>query len=79
MQLPYVTERDESLPHQVVFIVLNNTVYVSCNCRVEHRGPGNAKTYDPMGQSNDLNRSRRLYNDPANHRKPFGKGDAAKW
>lgn len=79
MQLPYVTERDESLPHQVVFIVLNNTVYVSCNCRVEHHDPGNTKTYDPMGQSNDLDRSRRLYNNPANHRKPFGEGDAAKW
>lgn len=79
MQLPYVTERDESLPHQVVFLVLNYTVHVSCNCRLEYHGPGKAKTYAPMGQSHNLDKSRRLYNDPANHRKPFREWDAAKW
>lgn len=74
MQLPYMTERDESLPHQVVFIVHESRVQVSCNCRKV----GN--THQIMGMADgDLDRARTLYNNPVNHRGTFGEGDAAKW
>lgn len=74
MQLPYTTERDENLPHQVVFFVHDSRVQVSCNCRKS----GN--THQAMGTADgDIDKARSLYNDPANHRTEFGEEDTAKW
>lgn len=74
MQLPYVTERDETLPHQVVFFVYESKVQVSCNCRKS----GNS--YQIMGTADgDLETARALYNNPVNHRGTFGEEDTAKW
>lgn len=34
---------------------------------------------DPIGPSKNIQESRRLYNDPANHWAPFTDADKAKW
>lgn len=76
MKPPYITPADPTLPHQVVFFVesKHSRVHVSCNCLTNERGG-----HDSMGESHDIERARRLYNNPTLHRKPFGKEDEAKW
>lgn len=81
MRLSHVTLRDPTLPHQVVFSVGSSStagVHISCNCRAVVNHQGNV-TYDTIGPTKDLDESRRLYNDPVNHRKPFSKEDEALW
>lgn len=80
MRLRYQTPRDPTLTHQVVLCIQHGTasVVVSCNCRGVHHS-NKEVTYVPMGKVKDLDESRRLYNDPANHNKPFTKEDEAKW
>lgn len=70
------TLADPSLPHQVVFFLPKKSqqVEVSCNCLRERKGG-----YQSMGVSSDLETARALYNDPNNHKKPFGSEDICKW
>lgn len=71
----HATLRDPELPHQVVLQAPQGRVVASCNCRLE--GAGN---YAAMGPAPDLAAARRLYNDPANHDKPFDpERDGARW
>ncbi len=80
-QLPYRTDRDETLLHQVEFTYKNMPaeVHVSCNCR-RVRTSGGHVTFESMGQSSNIEQSRELYNDPDNHRQPFDpEVDGAKW
>lgn len=79
MKLPYQTLRDSSLPHQVVFFTPGGTsrVLVSCNCRSAFNKKGHY--YDPIGPVMTLEESRKLYNNPANHHKPFTEEDKATW
>lgn len=88
MRPSHYTERDPSLPHQVVFTKpsgFGGHPFVSCNCRgkrlVGPRGVPDTGpiAYDPIGVAPDLERARMLYNNPANHRKPFTDKDFAKW
>ena len=78
LEPPYVTPRDESLDHQVIFVVLGKKsakrIHVSCNCLKNSRGG-----HDSMGQTCELTQSRKIYNNPDNHRKPFTQEDEAKW
>jgi hypothetical protein len=71
-----MTETDPTLPHQVVFFVPSgeSRVHVSCNCRRNSQGG-----YGSMGVSHTIAVSRKLYNDPENHDKPFGEEDRSKW
>jgi hypothetical protein len=77
----HVTLRDPALPHQVILQhpAGGGPVVVSCNClrkRLRRGGVG----YTPIGEGPDLVAARALYNDPANHRKPFDpEADGAKW
>lgn len=82
MRPHHVTLRDPELPHQVVFLTPGGSHYpaVSCNCMRAWHGPGRTVTHDPMGPGPDLAAARALYNNPANHRKPFDPAiDGAKW
>lgn len=80
MRLDHVTLQDDSLTHQVRFFTDHSRVFVSCNCRKKPpKGPGGTISYGKMGESTNLDLSRRLYNDPANHNAPFTKEDEAKW
>lgn len=67
---------DRSLTHQVVFLKerIGQQVYVTCNCLMNL--PASRRR---MGYSTDLDAARTLYDNPANHAKPFGPGDRAKW
>lgn len=54
-----VTERDESLPHQISlrFVSgMNSRTHVFCNCRIE-----------PLGQMDNTGNPWVIYNNPANH------------
>lgn len=79
LSLPYQTERDPSLDHQVVFLETNNNTFVSCNCLLETRGPHKVQAHAPIGESHDIEKARFLYNNPDNHRKSFFPKDQAKW
>ena len=81
MRLKYMTLRDPDLPHQVVFFTPSGktAIMVSCNCLVENRPQNNMPFYEAMGPTENLDQSRELYNNPDNHRKPFGDCDKAKW
>lgn len=80
MQLSHVTLRDPDLPHQVVLYNEsgNGHTNVSCNCRAIHLANGEVH-YDSMGRTLNIEMSRVLYNDPANHRISFTEEDKAKW
>lgn len=71
---PYTTDRDPSLPHQVVFTVTAGVAYVSCNCRRTATGK-----YDPIGTCHTIKRAHELYDNPENHFKEFSKEDEGKW
>ena len=74
MELPYTTDRDPSLTHQVVFFATRASVHVSCNCR------RTTFAHDSIGKvDGDISLARKLYNDPANHRVSFNEEDTAKW
>lgn len=83
MQPDHFTPVDPDAVHQVHFTHVSGSslIGVSCNCR---RKPGanfkaNVGTF-LMGESRDLEGSRELYNNPANHFAPFDpEKDAAKW
>lgn len=79
LQLSHATLRDESLPHQVVIFCNTGTIHVSCNCRKTGAGYNDLQHYESMGVTESIEESRRLYNDPANHRVPFSEEDVAKW
>lgn len=74
------TLQDDSLRHQVRFILTNNshTVQISCNCRKYHTSQG-VLAYKPIAPTSSIEESRRLYNDPVNHWIPFTDEDKAKW
>lgn len=79
LHLNHVTPADPDLPHQVYFGIKDGKNHVTCNCRrVRNHVRGN---WHPnwIGQTNDLNHARELYNTPENHVLPFGEGDMAKW
>lgn len=78
MQLSHVTEADPTLNHQVVFVMVASTVWISCNCRatVNHNA---TSTHDPIAPSHNLDESRRIYNDPSNHWESFTDEDRSKW
>lgn len=83
MKPKYYTPIDSEAVHQVIFTHQNGSrnIGISCNCR---RKPGanfkaNIGCYI-MGESSNLEESRELYNNPANHFAPFDpEKDAAKW
>lgn len=81
LQLPYQTPLDDTLVHQVRFSSSHNVVQISCVCRNRTgRHEKHGKLYaDPIGPTKDIEESRRLYNDPANHWAPFADEDKAKW
>lgn len=79
MELPYMTEVDPTLPHQVVFFTKKETVHVSCNCLLDHSDVNGIKVNKSMGRSANLKTARVLYNNPKNHNKPFTQEDEAKW
>lgn len=70
------TQRDPTLTHQVVIVVAKGSfhIHVSCNCleTVRHG-------HESMGVTTSLEESRRLYNNPANHRVEFTPNDYARW
>lgn len=79
---PYTTDRDPTLEHQVVIQSHppGHHIKVSCNCRLKYNtGKGGVVGYDPIGTVEDAEDTKRLYNDPANHWKPFSKEDELKW
>lgn len=65
-------DRDLTLDHQPILQVQGhrNPITVSCNCLLEIHIT--KAIYVPMGEVRDRYDTQRLYNDPANHRKPFG-------
>lgn len=70
--------RDPNLPHQPVLSETTGRVTISCNCRAKKhllRQGGEVMSYEPMGMTTDRYDTQALYNDPANHRKPFGAED----
>lgn len=82
LHLDHFTLRDESLEHQVVIFSEpgNGHIHVSCNCLAKRGTAGPwSQGHQSMGVVRNLEDSRALYNDPANHRKPFGPEDVAKW
>lgn len=80
MRLDHTTERDASLPHQVVIYGLagGHEIVVSCNCLAK-TWPNMATTYEPMGIVTNLEESRALYNNPVMHRISFNREDVARW
>lgn len=74
---PYITLANPDLPHQAVFLVVASKVHISCNCL--RRRHGTYVSQDPIAEAPSLEISRKLYNDPTNHRIPFSKEDEAKW
>jgi hypothetical protein len=79
-QLPYVTLRDETLPHQVVFLIMNCTTMVSCNCLAIKNINKDLTSHDPIGPAPTTADARELYDNPNNHRGPkFTDLDRAKW
>lgn len=81
LSLPFQTSADPTLLHQVIFTTRNHVVNISCNCRMttgthEKAGKLFAK---PIGPTRNMEESRRLYNNPANHWAPFTDEDKAKW
>lgn len=78
LELKRQTVRDETLTHQVVLFTLGSVVQISCNCRLVRHKTG-SYGYDSMGPTANIEESRRLYNDPANHWNEFTGEDEAKW
>ena len=81
LHLDHMTERDDTLTHQVKLSLVKQRVTVSCNCRAtqgKHSKAGKI-FYEPMGFSDSIDESRRLYNNPANHNAEFTQEDEAKW
>lgn len=72
------TLQDDSLEHQVRFLMTHNQIQLSCNCRHYNTTQGNL-AYEPIGPTSTIEESRRLYNDPVNHWAPFSDVDKAKW
>lgn len=73
LRLRHQTLVDPALLHQVMFLASasSHRVLVSCNCLGGRR---------VMGTSADLDEARALYNDPANHARPFAViTDRARW
>lgn len=83
MKPSHMTLVDPLTVHQVRFIASAGGILVSCNCRVRAPESNNStdgsRSHDPIGLSRNLDESRRLYNDPANHWAPFTEKDKAKW
>lgn len=80
MQLSHVTLADDSLTHQVRFTTYHGGLYVSCNCRRTIVNETFQKLHtEAIGRYRDLDEARKLYNDPANHWKPFSKEDESRW
>lgn len=84
LRLRYQTLRDTSLVHQVQFQTIKGgsggDITVTCNCRVTRIGTRGPNDHPPMGIVRNLDESRALYNDPANHFKPFDPiKDGARW
>lgn len=80
MQLSHMTPQDDSLTHQVRFMVKKRSseIHMSCNCKQRAHPTGVA--YDSMGRvDGNIELARKIYNDPANHNKPFTEEDIAKW
>lgn len=75
--LVHLAHRDPLLVHQVVLIERNHKIYVSCNCREKLNYT--TYSYDPIAETNSIEESRKLYNDPANHWVKFTQEDEAKW
>lgn len=81
MRLKKQTLRDETLEHQVILFTNHDckwgAVMVSCNClKVPNEGKAGATPYMPMDVSNNLDDTKRIYNTPENHYKPF---DVEEW
>lgn len=81
MQPDHFTEADPTKLHQVRFSSSHGRITVSCNCRMTTGGHEKAGklTASPMGRCRNLEESRELYNNPANHWAPFTDEDKAKW
>ena len=80
MQPQYFTAIDDTLRHQVRFLIHNSDVHISCVCRkVKSNRSAGPYSFASMGQTSDIEDSRRLYNDPSNHKDPFNEEDEAKW
>lgn len=81
MRPKYITLRDPSLPHQVVFFTPSGktAIMVSCNCLADKNAINGVTFYDPIGRTENLDQSRELYNNPANHKSQFDDCDKAKW
>lgn len=75
VRFTYQTEIDPTLDHQVVMSFVGVNVGISCNCLFVKR----KQSHKVVGVSTCLEESRALYNNPANHAKPFTKEDEARW
>lgn len=76
-------ERDPSLPHQIVLLVVRDHIKVTCNClcyraanRAGMKGGGRPR-YDHMpGEPRTYEEAKAIYDDPDNHNPyavpPFG-------
>jgi hypothetical protein len=74
LEIEYMTLRDASLTHQIILQEDKGTIKVSCNCRLTYN-TGACVGYSPIGVTANIEDTRMLYNDAANHLKPFTEAD----
>lgn len=81
--IDHLTFEDDTLTHQVRFRQVNTFTIITCVCRTrmgetEFFSDG-SRSLSPIGPTRNIEESRELYNDPANHWAEFTDEDKAKW